>query len=157
MPRPGRSCPAGLGSGLWALAGAFVPHLACPSATVAHTQQGPGANPTQTLAQPRRHAHAQDTFSLSPACMLCHRIQADTDICGDKRVKFKLCVHTYCQVTSPGLSPPFCPGWPCTPHLTSSWPSLLCRSSPVGFTHRRRQGSISLGTPEASSEKQPRR
>uniref|UniRef100_A0A8C3RF96 RING-type domain-containing protein n=1 Tax=Cyanoderma ruficeps TaxID=181631 RepID=A0A8C3RF96_9PASS len=51
-------------------------------------------------------------FSLSPACMLCHRIQADTDICGDKRVRFKLCVHTYCQVTSPGLPPAFCPERP---------------------------------------------
>ncbi|NWU32698.1 PHF7 protein, partial [Dyaphorophyia castanea] len=38
-------------------------------------------------------------------CMLCHRTKADTDICGDKRVKFKLCVHNYCQLLASGLFP----------------------------------------------------
>ncbi|XP_023785769.1 PHD finger protein 7-like isoform X2 [Cyanistes caeruleus] len=39
------------------------------------------------------------------ACMLCHRTQADTDICGHKRMNFKLCVHTYCQILATGLYP----------------------------------------------------
>ncbi|KAI1236126.1 G2/M phase-specific E3 ubiquitin-protein ligase, partial [Lamprotornis superbus] len=38
-------------------------------------------------------------------CVLCHRTQADTDICGDKRVKPELCVHTYCQILATGLFP----------------------------------------------------
>uniref|UniRef100_H0ZMF8 RING-type domain-containing protein n=1 Tax=Taeniopygia guttata TaxID=59729 RepID=H0ZMF8_TAEGU len=37
--------------------------------------------------------------------MLCHQTQADTDICGDKRVKFKLCVHIYCQIQTGHKAP----------------------------------------------------
>ncbi|KAF4787785.1 hypothetical protein TURU_167639 [Turdus rufiventris] len=37
--------------------------------------------------------------------MLCHRAQADTDICGNKRVTVQLCVHTYCQLFATGLFP----------------------------------------------------
>lgn len=83
---------------LWAFAGAPVPDLPCPSPSTERTQQGSGADPARTLAQPHRHAHARGTFS--PVCMLCHRTEADTDICGYKRMKFKLCVHNYCQVSS---------------------------------------------------------
>ncbi|KAM7041062.1 PHD finger protein 7-like [Acridotheres tristis] len=31
-----------------------------------------------------------------PACMLCHRTEADPDICGDKLEKFGLCAHVFC-------------------------------------------------------------
>ncbi|XP_064287613.1 PHD finger protein 7-like isoform X2 [Passer domesticus] len=34
---------------------------------------------------------------MDKACMLCHQTQADADICGEKTMKYKLCVHTYCQ------------------------------------------------------------
>ncbi|CAN8215824.1 unnamed protein product [Coccothraustes coccothraustes] len=36
--------------------------------------------------------------------MLCHHTQ-DTDLCGHRRLKFKLCVHTYCQILATGLYP----------------------------------------------------
>ncbi|XP_064572972.1 LOW QUALITY PROTEIN: uncharacterized protein LOC135449682 [Zonotrichia leucophrys gambelii] len=42
--------------------------------------------------------------SSNKSCMLCHHTQ-DNDICGDKRMKFKLCVHTYCQILATGLYP----------------------------------------------------
>uniref|UniRef100_A0A8C0V7H2 PHD-type domain-containing protein n=1 Tax=Cyanistes caeruleus TaxID=156563 RepID=A0A8C0V7H2_CYACU len=58
---------------------------------------------------PHTRAYAWGTCSLSPACMLCHRTQADTDICGHKRMNFKLCVHTYCQVISLGAPSTFLP------------------------------------------------
>uniref|UniRef100_A0A8U7NR83 Uncharacterized protein n=1 Tax=Corvus moneduloides TaxID=1196302 RepID=A0A8U7NR83_CORMO len=82
----------------------------------ARTQQGFGADPARTLAQPHRHAHARGTFS--PVCMLCHRTEADTDICGYKRMKFKLCVHNYCQVSSLGAPSNFLPrrGLPSSPN-----------------------------------------
>ncbi|KAM7041051.1 PHD finger protein 7-like [Acridotheres tristis] len=31
-----------------------------------------------------------------PACMLCHRTEADPDICGNKLEKFGLCAHVFC-------------------------------------------------------------
>ncbi|XP_056357368.1 PHD finger protein 7-like [Oenanthe melanoleuca] len=31
-----------------------------------------------------------------PACMLCHRTEADPDTCGDKLEKFGLCAHVFC-------------------------------------------------------------
>uniref|UniRef100_A0A8C9NGZ5 G2/M phase-specific E3 ubiquitin-protein ligase n=1 Tax=Serinus canaria TaxID=9135 RepID=A0A8C9NGZ5_SERCA len=73
-----------------------MPDLLCPSASTTQTQQSPGADPARTLAQSHRPAHAWGTCSVSAACMLCHQTQ-DTDICGDRRLNFKLCVHTYCS------------------------------------------------------------
>ncbi|XP_066059624.1 PHD finger protein 7-like [Chamaea fasciata] len=46
-----------------------------------------------------------ETVRKEKACMLCRRIQVDTHICGDKRVRFRLCVHTYCQIFASGLYP----------------------------------------------------
>ncbi|XP_023773320.1 PHD finger protein 7-like isoform X2 [Cyanistes caeruleus] len=31
-----------------------------------------------------------------PECVLCHRVEADPDICGDKQEKYGLCAHVFC-------------------------------------------------------------
>ncbi|XP_053805549.1 PHD finger protein 7-like isoform X1 [Vidua chalybeata] len=62
------------------------------------SRHAPSASSGSNMAQP-------ETVPKEKACMLCHQTQADTDICGDKRVKFKLCVHTYCQILASGLYP----------------------------------------------------
>uniref|UniRef100_A0A8U7NQW0 Uncharacterized protein n=1 Tax=Corvus moneduloides TaxID=1196302 RepID=A0A8U7NQW0_CORMO len=101
----------------------------------ARTQQGFGADPARTLAQPHRHAHAGGTFS--PVCMLCHRTEADTDICGYKRMKFKLCVHNYCQVSSLGAPSNFLPrrGLPSSPNKLLAFSScFICYKMGASIT-----------------------
>ncbi|KAL2302715.1 hypothetical protein Nmel_010161 [Mimus melanotis] len=46
-----------------------------------------------------------ETVPKEKVCMLCHQTQADTNICGNMRVKAKLCVHSYCQILATGLYP----------------------------------------------------
>ncbi|XP_027746768.1 PHD finger protein 7-like isoform X2 [Empidonax traillii] len=46
-----------------------------------------------------------DKVSKEQVCLLCRRAEVDPDICGVKRVKFRLCVHIYCQFFASGLFP----------------------------------------------------
>ncbi|NXE44363.1 PHF7 protein, partial [Ptilorrhoa leucosticta] len=46
------------------------------------------------------------------ACMLCHRTEADPDICGDKREKYGLCAHVFCLVTATSCALPGAVGLP---------------------------------------------
>nr|XP_041573123.1 G2/M phase-specific E3 ubiquitin-protein ligase-like [Taeniopygia guttata] len=62
------------------------------------SRNSPSTSSGSNVAQP-------ETVPKEKECMLCHQTQADTDICGDKRVKFKLCVHIYCQIFASGLYP----------------------------------------------------
>ncbi|XP_063268023.1 PHD finger protein 7-like [Prinia subflava] len=50
-----------------------------------------------TAAMCDRKEEAPD--AREPACMLCHRTEADPDICGNKVEKFGLCAHTFCLAT----------------------------------------------------------
>uniref|UniRef100_A0A8C0UD25 PHD-type domain-containing protein n=1 Tax=Cyanistes caeruleus TaxID=156563 RepID=A0A8C0UD25_CYACU len=44
-------------------------------------------------------------LALSPAeCLLCRRVEADPDICGDKQEKYGLCAHVFCLVSGSGHS-----------------------------------------------------
>ena len=96
-PGQGRSSATGLGSGH------LLGHPCLTYPALHQAQNGPSRvlglilhghlpSPTDMLI------HARGTFF--PVCMLCRRTEADTDICGYKRMKFKLCVHNYCQVSS---------------------------------------------------------
>ncbi|XP_041345789.1 uncharacterized protein LOC121365558 [Pyrgilauda ruficollis] len=92
------------------------------AAMVDRKQEGPGAR--------------------EPACMLCRRVEADPDICGDKMEKCGLCAHVFCMVRGSGCSLRHCNGQllPLSPHQLLPFAAVFCHSafSPRGgscWTH----------------------
>ncbi|XP_042635646.1 PHD finger protein 7-like [Catharus ustulatus] len=67
----------------------------CPSGRQGQGQSSPWGRCCRLRALQR--CSCPVPLALSPAaCVLCHRTEADPDICGDKLEKFGLCAHVFC-------------------------------------------------------------
>ena len=133
---PSSTSGAQLGQG--AAVGTPVPAMApalqglqpCPSGRQGGTEQPLG--PMLQAESPAEVLMPGAIGSVPAACVLCHRTEADPDICGDKLEKFGLCAHMFCLVSGCwALSLQHCNGhaMPLSSHLPLHSSAVFCNSA----------------------------
>uniref|UniRef100_A0A8C3VAK6 PHD finger protein 7 n=1 Tax=Catharus ustulatus TaxID=91951 RepID=A0A8C3VAK6_CATUS len=107
----------------------------CPSGRQGQGQSSPWGRCCRLRALQR--CSCPVPLALSPAaCVLCHRTEADPDICGDKLEKFGLCAHVFCLVSGSGLLLQHCNGhtMPLSSHLLLHSSAHCCVCGQSGAT-----------------------